>query len=87
MKAHEFDRVINKFGMQTRQSGDLLAWFTYNGRTVIRTKRSHGSKDILDRLVRNQLRLDAAQLRAAIRCTLTLDDYINILKAKGAITE
>ena len=87
MKAHEFDRVINKFGMQTRQSGDLLAWFTYNGRTVIRTKRSHGSKDILDRLVRSQLRLDAAQLRAAIRCTLTLDDYIDILKAKGAITE
>lgn len=87
MKAHEFDRVINKFGMQTRQSGDLLAWFTYNGRTVIRTKRSHGSKDILDRLVRSQLRLDAGQLRAAIRCTLTLDDYINILKAKGAIAE
>ena len=85
MKPHEFDRIVRKFGMQTRQGGDLLAWFDYEGRTVIRTKRSRGTKELPIRLIRNQLRLTPAQLRAAIRCTLGLDDYLAILRGKGLI--
>lgn len=85
MKAHEFDRVVRKFGMATREGRDLLAWFEYEGRVITRTRRSRGAKDIPFRLVRQQLKLDENQLREAVRCDLTLDGYIAILQARGLI--
>jgi hypothetical protein len=33
----DFDLLINKFGFQSRHSGDLLAWFEYDGKVVVRT--------------------------------------------------
>lgn len=44
MKTHEFERIVSKFGLITRNSGDRLAWFVHEGQTVVRTKRSHGNK-------------------------------------------
>ena len=85
MKAHEFDRVVGKFGMKTRQGRDLLAWFEYEGRTIARTRRSKGTGELPVRLIRQQLKLNSEQLRQAIRCTLGLDDYIEILKGKDLI--
>ena len=85
MKAHEFDRVIRKFGMKTRQGRDLLAWFEHGGLVITRTRRSKGTGDLPTRLIQKQLALDENQLRGAIRCTIELDDYISILREKGLI--
>jgi len=46
MKVHEFSRLETKLRLKTRDSGDRLAWFEYEGRKITRTKRSHGSKDL-----------------------------------------
>ena len=35
--------------------------------------------------IRQQMKLNDNQLRRAIRCTLSLDDYIAILRGKGII--
>lgn len=85
MKAHEFDRIVRKFDMQTRQGRDLLAWFEYEGRVIARTRRSKGSGDPPIRLIQKQLALDEDQLRGAIRCRIERDDYIAILQEKGLI--
>ena len=87
MTDREFDHIVAKFGMTTRQGRHVRADFFYQGRRIRTTYRSQGRKDNPLYLIAQQLSLTPAQLRAAVRCTLTLDDYIEILKDKGAITE
>jgi len=85
VKAHEFDRVVNKFGMKTRHGRDLWAWFEHEGRVITRTRRSKGSGDLPFRLIRKQLALNDHQLHDAITCTLERDGYVEILRAKGLL--
>lgn len=86
MKAREFDLVVKKFGFKTRDSGDLLAWFEYEGKTITRTRRSKGSGDLpMQHSIRQQMKLTDDQLRDAISCTLDRDGYIEILRNKGLL--
>jgi hypothetical protein len=85
MKVHEFARLESKLGLKTRNSGDRLAWFEYGGQVVVRTKRSHGNKDLPEHLIRQQLKVSQVQFSGLISCALSLDDYVEILKAKGLI--
>ena len=84
--AHEFDRLIRKFGFQTRNSGDLLAWLEVEGKIVVRTRRSNKSGDLpMHHSIRQQMRLSDDQLRKAIKCTLDRDSYIEVLREKGLL--
>lgn len=86
IKAREFDRLVAKFGLKTRDSGDLLAWFEFEGKIITRTRRSKGSGDLpMQHSIRQQLKLNEEQLRQAVGCHLTKNDYIEILRAKGLI--
>ena len=86
IKAREFDRLVAKFGLRTRDSGDLLAWFEFEGKIITRTRRSKGSGDLpMQHSIRQQLKLNEEQLRQAMGCHLTRDNYIEILRAKGLI--
>jgi len=85
MKVHEFTKLENKLGLQTRNSGDRLAWFEYEGLVVVRTKRSHGNKDLPENLIRQQLKVNESQFSGLISCSVSKEDYIEILKAKGLI--
>jgi hypothetical protein len=86
IKAHEFDHLVSKLKLKTRDSGDLLAWFEYEGKIIARTKRSKGSGDLpMQHSIRQQLKLNEEQFRKAIGCTLTRQDYINILRSKGLL--
>lgn len=85
MPPRDFDRVVSKFGMTTRDTGDRHAWLEIEGKTIVRTKRSHGNKGAPFDFVRKQLHLSADQLRDAVDCSLELDDYIEILRAAGKL--
>ena len=86
LAAHEFDRLIGKFGFQTRNSGDLLAWLEIKGKIVVRTRRSNKSGDLpMHHSIRQQMRLSDDQLRKAIKCTLGRDSYIEVLREKGLL--
>jgi hypothetical protein len=86
MKVHDFERIVSKLGMETRNSYDRLAWFVYKGQTVVRTRRSHGKGKYLPAdKVRQQLKLNETQLSGLISCTLSKEDYILILTEKGLI--
>ena len=86
MKVHEYTRIETKLGLKTRNSGDRLSWFEYEGVTVVRTKRSQGNKDLPEHLIRQQLKLNEKQFSDLIDCPLTKEGYIAILTAKGIIT-
>ena len=86
IKAYEFDRIVSKFKFKTRDSGDLLAWFEYEGKIITRTRRSKGSGELpMQHSIRQQMKLDEAQLKGAIQCTVNRQDYIEILREKGLI--
>ena len=86
IKAKDFERIVNKFGLKTRNSGDRLAWFEYEGRTITRTKLSHKQGDLpFQDSIRQQLKLNERQLRDTIRCNFSKDQYIDLLKKKGLI--
>lgn len=87
MKNHEFEKIVNKLGLEIRNAGDRLAWFTYNGQVVVRTKRSHGNKEQPGDKIRQQLKVNEKQLAGLISCSVTLEDYIEILKSKQIIVE
>jgi hypothetical protein len=85
MKVHEFTAIENKLGLTTRNAGDRLAWFEHNGTVVVRTKRSHGNKDLPEHLIRQHLKLNETQFSGLISCSVSRDDYIEILKGKRII--
>ena len=86
LKRAEFDRIIEKFGFEVRNSGDRLAWLVVDGKVVVRTRRSNKSGDLpMHHSIRQQLKLDDSQLRKAVRCTLDRESYIDILRDKGLL--
>ena len=85
MKVHEFEKIVNKLGLKTRNSGDRLAWFEYEGQTLVRTRRSHGNKDLPAHLIRQQLKVDEEQFSGLISCAVSKDDYVEILTNKGLL--
>lgn len=90
IKAREFDHIVDKLQLKTRDSRDLLAWFEVeiDGRRkiVTRTRRSKGSGDLpMQHSIRQQLKLNEEQFRAAVGCTLSREDYIEILRTKGLL--
>ena len=86
MTPREFDRVVQKFGMEVSEGGNhRRAKFYYQGRYLFSTLRSRSPREFADHRVREQLRLTSAQLRDAVSCTLGLEDYIAILREKGLL--
>ena len=86
IKVREFDRLIDKFKFVTRSGDHLLAWLEVDGKKVVRTRRSHKRGDLpMQDSIRRQLYLNDQQLRQAIDCTLTREDYIDILRNKNIL--
>ncbi|GMR20529.1 MAG: hypothetical protein BMS9Abin36_1125 [Gammaproteobacteria bacterium] len=76
--------------MEIKETGDRHALFKYNGKLILRTKRSFGSKSLngnIPHLIRQQLKLNEDQFADLINCPLALDDYISILKEKKFIED
>jgi hypothetical protein len=88
MKVHEFEKIVNKLGMQTRDTHDRLAWLVHDGVTVVRTRRSQGnSKHLPAHLIRQQLKVNEEQFAGLIACHVSKQDYLEILTGKGIITK
>ena len=87
MKVHEFEKIVNKLGLRTRNTGDRLAWFVYNGQTVVRTKRSQGNKEQPGDKIRQQLKVNERQFAGLISCEVSLENYIEILKSRNIIAQ
>ena len=88
IKAREFDALVRKLQMQTRDGRDLHAWFEFEGKVITRTRRSKRSGDLpMQHSIRQQLKVNEMQMRELIRCTLGRDDYLEILRNRGLLPE
>jgi hypothetical protein len=86
IKSRDFEHIVQKFQLKTRNAGDRLAWFEYEGKIITRTRRSHGSGDLpFSDKIRTQLKLTEEEFRRTIQCHLSREDYIEILRKKGLI--
>jgi hypothetical protein len=87
IRAPDFDRIIAKLGLETRDSGDLLAWFVYDGKLILRTRRSkkRGQDLPFQHSIRQQLKLTETELRSIIGCSVGRPEYIEILRRKGLL--
>lgn len=86
LSAHEFDRLVNKLGYETRNSDHLLAWLEVDGKIVARTRRSRKAGDLpMSHGIRQQMKMNETQMREAVACTLGRDDYLDILRNKGIL--
>jgi hypothetical protein len=90
LHVHEVEQAWSKLRMVVVNKGDRLARFYYKGALILTTKRSHGSGPIegnIPYLIRQQMKLSQGEFDRLIDCPLQLPEYIQILKAKGWITD
>jgi len=84
IKAKDFDHIVEKLQLKIRDSQDRLAWFEYEGRLILRTRRSHKKGELpFQHSIRQQLKLNEDEFRKAVKCCLSRDEYVEILKRKG----
>jgi len=84
IKAHQFDHIVQKFHMKSRNAGDRLVWFEYEGKKITRSRRSYRSGDLpFQKSMPKQLGLTPDEFRRAAASKLSRDEYIEILRQKG----
>ena len=86
LKVREFERLVKKLRLKTREGRDRLAWFEYEGKVITRTRRSRGSGDLPhSHAIRQQLKLNEDELNAILACTVSHDEYVEILREKNLL--
>ena len=88
MKIRDILRIFDKLEMEVREGRDTLAFFRWQGRTILWTKVPHKRGELKGKLphfVRQQLRLNERQFRAVIRCDIWRDEYLETLRSKGLL--
>jgi hypothetical protein len=86
IKRAQFDKLVKKLELVTRQGDHMFAWVEYEGRIIARTRRSEQHGDLpMQHSIRQQLKLSEEQLQAIIGCSLGREDYIKILHKKGLV--
>ena len=82
------EKNLREISLQIRSTGHNYGWLVLNGKKILRVHYSHGKGDIPEKItnkIRGQLKLSQKDFRELIKCPLTLEEYINILKQKGFI--
>lgn len=83
-------KIFEKLKLEVRSTTHRYGWLTYQGKKILRVHYSHGKGDIPKKVsekIRSQLKLSQSDLRDIIDCSLSLEDYIEILKRKGIISD
>lgn len=82
------EKIFRKLDLKVRSTGHNYGWLIVNGRKILRVHYSHGKGDIPSVVVnkiRGQLKLSQKDFIELIKCPLTYEDYLNILKQKGIV--
>lgn len=90
LKKREVQRIFDKLEMETRSSHHTIAWFTYQGQKVLKTRVSFGKGDVpplVVQKIRGQLKLSIPDFVALKDCPLDRDGYIQILQEKGLLPD
>ena len=87
LKTRDVLNGLGKKGFRLSEGNHKYLIFYFNGKkSPIRTKISHGGKEIDDSLINlmsMQLKLEKTKFVDFIKCPLTQDDYLKELEAQG----
>lgn len=88
LKVGEVKRVYRKLGMDVGETHHKMAYFRYNGKTIIKTRLSQGSGDAKAKNeIRQDFKLNEERFRDLVNCPLSKEEYIVILKDKKIIID
>jgi hypothetical protein len=90
LHVREVEQAWRKLEMVRKDTDDHHAYFYYDDKLILATKRSFGSGKIegaVQHLIRQQLKLTPSEFGALIDCTISRPEYVAILKKKGWIPE
>lgn len=88
LHSNDIDRAWRKLGMVIKPGRDRWAYFYYQNKRILSTRRSWGSGKLdgnVPDFIRQQMKLNEDQFSDLISCPLKLQDYTEILKNKGLI--
>lgn len=89
MKKKQFNKIIKKLQQKFELKEDINDHFNYdilyNDKIVRWIKRSHSVKDSHDKYIADNLDVNLHQLRDFISCTLSCEEYMQLLVQKGHI--
>lgn len=86
IKRADFDTIVSKLELKTKQGSHLHAWFEHEGRLITRTRRSEKRGDLpMQHSIRQQLKLTEDELAGILGCTLGRPEYVEILRSKKLI--
>ena len=88
MKKREVEKIFKKLDLKVRSTGHNYGWLIIGGNKISRVHYSHGKGDIPGSIVnriRGQLKLSQKDFKELVACSLSYEDYINILKQKKLI--
>ena len=84
----DIDKAWSKLGMIIKERNHKHAMFYYNGKMILKTKRSLGSGKLegnIPYMIRQQMKLTDFEFDELIACPFDLPQYIELLKRKGLI--
>ncbi len=88
MKKREVEKIFKKLDLKIRSTIHNYGWLIVGDKKILRVHYSHGNGDIPSSIVnriRGQLKLAQNDFRDLAGCSLSYEDYINILKQKRLI--
>jgi hypothetical protein len=90
LKTTEAERILAKLQMVVKRDGyHVRGFFFVDGTLVAVAQYSHGKKDLPGRIpirFRKSLYLTEQEFFPMRKCTMSLEDYLVVLRTKGKIT-
>ena len=91
LNARVFQKALSRkgFRLDRRTTDNLYYLWVDDRKTRVFTKASMGRSEELGESfvskIKNQMRLDKAQLRSFVDCAMGFTDYVNVLREKRVI--
>ena len=93
LKKTEFKKIVNKlkkkFSVEERHTGHWHIIISYKGHPLTRTKCSEGRDDIPPiwaNKIKKRLNFSSdEEFRDFIKCPMTCEDYLNLMKARDVL--
>lgn len=88
-KGSDISRVLKRKGFVESTGDHVVLYLAIGGkRTAIRTMVSHGRKEYTDFLwscLKRQLHLEQNELITLLNCSMSHEEYIDLIQGKGVI--
>ncbi|MCX6583231.1 MAG: hypothetical protein NT166_23900 [Candidatus Aminicenantes bacterium] len=86
LKKQDIHKIFQKLKLEVRSTDHIFGWLVVDGKKILRVHYSFGKGSIPAKVtdkIRGQLKLDRQNFINLVKCPLSKEDYIKIIKEKG----